>query len=458
MTEPRFFAGAAQVEITPPLGTAIAGDFVPHYARFIHDPLYAKALVMKQDEVTIAIVVVDVCLMATDYMDGIRASIHEQTSIDPNHITLSSTHTHAGGSVIELLGGAVDYQYTRFLSPLIVESVVRAKSAMQPAQMAFGSVSVPDFVLCRRYLMHPNYVPYNPITRQADRVKTNPFGAEDQIVAPTATPDPELSFVALKDHDDQWIAILGNYSLHYVGDWPDDTITADFFGEFAAQLKQKLQADDAFVGVMSNGTSGDVNCWDFQHPDRLPTGHFAKTTLIGEALAQRVAYALPLLSWHRDVPLALRHQTLPVQVRKPSHDEYTRAREEFVAHDLDIQGLKPDYLQRIYDREQVLLSLYPDTIALLIQVIQLGDLYIGALPGEFFAETGLALKAALAPTRYFSISMANAYGGYIPPAHELDRGGYETWRARSSYLEREAESVVRETVVRLARLCALPNE
>ncbi len=37
-------AGAARENITPPLGTIINGDFLPMYAREIHDSLYAKAL------------------------------------------------------------------------------------------------------------------------------------------------------------------------------------------------------------------------------------------------------------------------------------------------------------------------------------------------------------------------------------------------------------------------------
>ncbi len=55
-----FKAGAAKVDITPSLGTLINGDSLPHYARWIHDPLYAKALVMKSGDTMIAFVVVDI--------------------------------------------------------------------------------------------------------------------------------------------------------------------------------------------------------------------------------------------------------------------------------------------------------------------------------------------------------------------------------------------------------------
>ncbi|MBO0936661.1 hypothetical protein J2I47_08910 [Fibrella sp. HMF5335] len=437
-----FLAGAAQVDITPPLGTIVGVDFLPHYARFIHDPLYAKALVMQDGATKTAIVVVDICIMATDYMAAIKTDIHQQTGIEPAHILLASNHNHASGAVVGLLGGAADLTYRARLFPQIVAAVVTANSRLTPAKMATGSVDAPEFVVCRRYQMQPEFVAHNPVTRQPDLVKTNPFGGEHQIIGPVAVPDPELCFLALRGLDDTWIALLANYSLHYAADWPDDSITGDYFGQFAQHLTQELPAGEWFVGIMSNGTSGDVNIWDFRHPDRLPTEHYAKSKLIGTTLAQRVIGALPDLRWSENPAIGVACDDVTVGVRKPSEAELAVATQAFIDNDFDNLSLKKDVTQRIYDREQVLLSHYPDQLPLTVQAIRIGELVIGALPGEFFAETGLRLKEAFAPRPYFSICLANAYGGYIPPAHELDRGGYETWRARSSCMARDAEALI----------------
>jgi neutral ceramidase len=99
----------------------------------------------------------------------------------------------------------------------------------------------------------------------------------------------------------------------------------------------------------------------------------------------------------------------------------------------------------------LLLNEFPDTSILGIQAIKIGNLVIGAMPGEFFAETGLKLKQGINLHNYFTISLANSYGGYVPPAHEIDRGGYETWRARSSFLEHNAEEKIREKLAELIR-------
>ncbi len=52
-------AGAARVNITPPLGTIINGDFLPGYANSIHDSLYARALAFDNGKEKFVFVVVD---------------------------------------------------------------------------------------------------------------------------------------------------------------------------------------------------------------------------------------------------------------------------------------------------------------------------------------------------------------------------------------------------------------
>ncbi len=446
-----FHAGAAKVDITPSLGTIIGADFLPHYARFIHDSLYAKSLVFKENNITVVIIVVDICIMDTDFMDDVKSRIQATTGIEPKNVLLASNHNHAAGDIINLLGGAADVAYKKKLPDLIVESVKLAKDKLQPAKIASGAVDVPEYVRCRRYLMAEGYEAKNPVTRKNDIVKTNPFGGEDKIIGPAAPTDPELSFLAVKSLDDKWISVLANYSLHYVGDWPDDSITGDYFGEFSKQIQEKLGADEDFVGMMSNGTSGDVNIWDFMNPDRFPKEHYAKTKLIGGDLAQKAYEKIKNLTWESEPIISVKYDELTLNIRKPTPEELEIAKQEFIANDFENLSLKSDMIQRIYNREQLLLNEFPDTSTVGVQAIKIGSLMIGALPGEFFAETGLKLKQEVSSNNYFTISLANSYGGYVPPAHEIDRGGYETWRARSSFLEYHAEEEIREKLAGLIR-------
>ena len=63
--------------------------------------------------------------------------------------------------------------------------------------------------------------------------------------------------------------------------------------------------------------------------------------------------------------------------------------------------------------------------------------------------TGLAIKKG-SPHRFtFNMELANGYGGYLPTLEQHQLGGYETWPARSSFLEVGAEAKIRAEMLRL---------
>jgi neutral ceramidase len=449
MNNNQFKAGAAKVDITPPLGTFINGDFVAHYAQLIHDELYAKALVMQQGDKLIAIVVVDICVMPKDFLDEIKSEINRRIGIKPEDILISSTHTHAAGSVASVYLGAADLQYMRKLPALIIKAVELAKQNIRAAKIAWGSVDVPEHVLCRRYKMQDSYMPRNPVTGGRDQIKTNPFGGEDKIIEGTAKTDPQVSFLAVKGTDDKWISLLANYSLHYVGDWDNGTISSDYFGQFSRQIAQKLQAGEDFVGMMSNGTSGNINIWDFMHPKRYPDQKFEKSRLIGGDIAERVCSQLQNAGWDNNPEIAVQYEEVSLNLRKPSSEELAAAERVVMKSNYEGMQITDDTLPLLYAREQVLLNDLPDSLQFPIQAIKIGEGIIGGMGGEIFAETGLWLKEKSPSKTYFSISLANGNAGYIPPLDEHSQGGYETWRSRTSKAEIGAEEIIKNKLLTL---------
>lgn len=444
-----FLAGAAQVDITPPLGTVINGDFVAHIATQIDDPLFAKALVLKSGNVQLVFVVVDICVMGKEFIDEVKSLIEQGLRIKYHQIMISSTHTHAAGSVEEVHLAGADRAYRLKLPRLIFQAVKKAKARLQPAQVAFGGIDAPEHVFCRRYFMREGYEALNPVTGGLDQIKTNPFGAEKKIIEPVAAPDPELGFMAVKSREGQWISLLANYSLHYVGDWDNGTISADYFGFFSRAIGEKLQAGKEFVGIMSNGTSGDINNWDFPGQSGQSQRNFEKSRRIGADLAGKVTDALLDLRWETDPILRVKYGEHAAFRRMPSTEELERARG--IVQEGGFERLVPDRdgWRKIYAREQVLLNEFDPVAVCPLQVFRIGEGMVGGLPGEFFAETGLALKEVMAGRRYFTIGLANGNVGYVPPQKELDRGGYETWRCRISNLEAGAEEKLRQRLLSL---------
>jgi neutral ceramidase len=444
-----FQAGAAQVDITPVIGSFVGVDFLTHYARFIHDPLYSKAIVFDNGETVTAIIVVDICIMPTDLMDEMKVLIESETGIKRENILISSTHTHAAPAVIGLLSCSPDLAYMRILPGMIVQSVKKALANLKPAKICSAKTDVPQHVLCRRYILKEGGVMTNPITGKQDQLKTNPFGQEHLIVGHATPVDPELGLLGIKDLNDNWIAVLANYSLHYVGDWHVDSISADYFGEFSKQIKSKLGASNDFVGIMTNGTSGDINIWDFAKTKNYPTEDLAKTKVIGGDLANAAFEVLQNVSWNSTPTLAVKYKEFTVKVDKPNQDLVEKSTAIVInTENYNHLDLSPESMVKIYAREQVLLSKYPEFSYTAIQAIQVGDQIIGALGGEFFAETGLKLKKEI-EGNFFAICLANTYDGYILPAHEIEKGGYESWRARSSYLVAGSEKLIRNELVKL---------
>lgn len=444
-------AGAAKADITPPLGTFINGDFVSHYAVYIHDSLYAKALVLEQDKTTIAMIVVDICVMPKEFVDEVKAAITKQTGILFQNILISSTHTHAAGSVASVYLAAPDILYMKKLPGLIVQAVSQARQNMRSAKIGFGSVDVPEHLRCRRYLMKEEYKPVNPVSGTIDKVKTNPFGAGHHIVRSVAKPDPQVSFLAVQATDGQWISLLANYSLHYVGDWDNGTISADYFGEFSRQIQQKLKAGDDFVGMMSNGTSADINIWDFENSETYPSGNFKKSEFIGNDVAEKVFQSLGNIQWEEDPVIAVQYEELTVNVRKPGSEVLENAKKIIAKSGYENLQVNEGGLQSIYAREQVLLNEFPDQLSFPVQAIKIGSGMIGGLGAEIFAETGLWLKANSPVKNYFTIGLTNGNLGYLPPAHEMERGGYETWRSRTSKLDEKAEEDVKNKMLQLIK-------
>src|SRR5205823_2403872 len=142
---------------------------------------------------------------------------------------------------------------------------------------------------------------------------------------------------------------------------------------------------------------------------------------------------------------AVAEKEVEFKVRKPSKEEVTRAEQILEkAKGRDLKGI-----EEIYARETVLIAKYPDTVKLKLQAIRIGDLGIAAIPCEVFTEIGLEIKKKSPLKRTFTVSLANGYNGYLPTPAQHALGGYETWRARSSYLEVKASDTVAATVLEL---------
>jgi hypothetical protein len=443
----RFRAGAANSNVSPWLGLSINGNMHDHKATNIHDELHARCLVLDDGQTRLALVVVDSCMVPRDVFDEAKRLVHEHTGLPLDHMLMSATHTHSAPAATGIFQSEPDPAYQKFLATRIADGVRRAINNLAPARIGWGVGEVPEQVFNRRWKMKPGTVLRDPFGGTNDLVKMNPGVGNPDLLEPAGPTDPEVCFISVQSPDGRPIALLANYSLHYCGGVGSGTISADYFGAFADRIQQLLGADrqdPPFVAIMSNGTSGNINNMDFRAGQpKQPL--FGQMRLVGDALAKEV-HRVYQKTQHRDwVPLNVQQTEIKLRVRRPGDDEVERAK-QIIAK---AKGLQMGPVEEIYARETVLMADYPAEVPLVLQALRIGDLAITAIPCEVFVEIGLELKQRSPFKPTFTISLANGYNGYLPTVEHHKLGGYETWRARSSYLEVEAAPKIFDVVLEL---------
>jgi hypothetical protein len=270
----------------------------------------------------------------------------------------------------------------------------------------------------------------------------NPGLQHPDLVEPAGPIDPDVSVLSVRAiKSGRHLAVLANYSLHYVGGVP--ALSGDYFALFADRLRDALgahKADPPFVGIMSNGTSGDCNNINFAKPGPGKQDPYEQAKIVAASVAATAHEACKTIKYVDWVPLRMAQQQLELGVRLPTEADVKKAQDLLAATKDKVLTKLPE----IYARETVLLAKYPAKVPVIVQAIRLGDLAIVANPCESFAEIGLAIKKISPAKMTFTIELANGYNGYLPTPEQHKLGGYETWRARSSYLEVNASVRIME--------------
>lgn len=439
-----FRAGAYAIDITPlELPVIVNGGMTERTADQVVDHLHARCLVLSDGRESIALAVVDSCMMPRALLDEAKQMAQAATGIPTDRILISATHTHSAPSVHGCLGSDVDQPYARFLPGQIAKGIAQAQRNLVPARIGWAVGRDSLNVACRRWLMKPGVAPTNPFGGTSeDLAQMHPGYDNPNALRPTGPVDSDVSVLAVQTRDGRPLALLANYSMHYV---TAPALSADYFGVFCDKVAALVGADPqvspSFMAALSNGTSGDTWLMDYTKDRRREFDYFS----VADHVARAAFEAYQRIEYHDWVPLVMEERRLAVPVRMPSAAEVARARELVQA----FAGRKPQSVPEVYARETILLSEMPPERELKLQAIRLGDLGIAAIPNEVFAMTGLLIKRDSPFATTFTISLANGCEGYIPPPDQHRLGGYTTWRARTSCLEVEAEPKIRSAVLEL---------
>lgn len=437
--------GAAAVDITPlKLPVSMTGGFQDRLAQGVHDRLHARCVVLDDGTTRIALVICDSCLITRDIYDEAKSDAARATNIPENRILTAATHTHTAPTAVPLAQCHPDPDYVNYLTKQLTQSIVAANIQLVPVEIGWGVTPLPGEVSNRRWFVKEEVLQPNPFGGTEDRVRTNPPRGNDLLIKPAGPVDPDISFLTLRDAEHKPVALLANYGLHYVGGIPSAQLSADYFGEFARQIASRLKAEDSFVGIMSNGASGDVNNYNFREP-RPRSEPFVRVQEVAGSVADHVKSAHDDVRFTNKTTIRMSERELKLDIRKPDEAELTRARKMLE------EAADPDRLttHEVYARESLRLSEAKPSVTIKLQTIALGELAIVAIPCEVFAEIGLEIKQKSPYKTTFVIALANGYNGYLPSPKQHALGGYETWRSGWSYLETEASTKMTQTVLEM---------
>ena len=253
------YAGTAKVDITPPEEDAVD---LTNNPMEIHDTIYARVLVLKNDDVSLAIVSLDLILFSSA---KVVADAKAQWGVD--HVILSSTHTHSSMAPQGLIIGGGQPDWTRMGDPeelidwpalsddpwyaetedKIVAAIGVAMGNLFPARI--GSAQSP---------FESYYVTHN-------RRLVNPDGSVTMLWAnpgriPTEPLDPTIRVIRVDDAAGAPRAVLVHYACHPVVLMNAGMLSRDFPGAMADHIEQELGED--CMGMFLQGAEGDIDTYE----------------------------------------------------------------------------------------------------------------------------------------------------------------------------------------------------
>ena len=381
-------AGAAKIDMTPdvkamhvPLGGYAARRAAP--ATGVHDPVFARALVLADGTTKVGIVSLDLCFLPDNLKAEVVRRVQDAgvTGLDSAHLLIAATHTHSAPDPLAMHNGNTfalkgwtpfDAKLLDFTAGKIAEAVVQADRHQVPAQ---AGCSVRDTVDLNR-------------NRRGE-----------------TTVDPALTVLKVTDMNGHPLAAVVDFASHPT--LYDDTmmaVSADWPGVMTAETEQAMGS--GAVCLFLNGAEGDASPKNAE----------------GKTADERVAdyghkvgrVALELLSTMKvrpDASLAAWTQTVVLPPRK--------ANALFLAAAAALGATLPQ-------ARQFVTGLMPERSRL--GFVRIADLLLMGFPCEPTSTLGLTAKAAARRAGFVRpavVALANDWLAYALTPEQYREGKYE---------------------------------
>jgi Neutral/alkaline non-lysosomal ceramidase, N-terminal len=405
---PTLHVGIAETDITPELDRKpvyMAGFGQNRIATGVHDPLRARAIVLREAEKKLALVSLDVVGFFLENVENIRRQLPGFM-----YVLVSSTHNHEGPDTLGLWGpnpftSGVDPAYLKYIEEQAVKAVKIAETRLRPVRARLGVARAPE-------LLHDGREPY---------VKT------DELVA--------LQFLDAQSGQPHGVLVQWNCHPETLAS-KNTELSSDFVGPAVNHLRKRFACPVIYFTGTVGGlmTSLDIDIKD-EKGQVLADGTVAKTERYGRLVGDLADRALatsqpvqltPLAAHHRSVyvPLDNKLYLLGRQLGVLKRPAFEWSGEPSKAQPVGPQTA-PD--RRLCCRTEV-------------AWLRLGELDVACIPGEVYPELVLdkvqdppdsgadfpdapiepAIYKQLHGRHHMLIGLANDELGYIIPKRQWD--------------------------------------
>lgn len=411
-------------DITPPVGYRHGGGYNEVISTGVHDPLYAKAIVLRQEQEAFVLVECDLLSVPLAISSQIRKAASIETNIPVSNIVIAATHNHGSPEYwgplrdlfheqeVSLNGKDIreSIDYPQVLVSRIVRAISSASNTCMPVTADLTVARQEGLAFNRRFHMTDGSVLINPGKRNKS------------IVRPAGPVDEDLPFLLFRDANDGTpkfsFCIFAMHTAVFGG--------TEFGSDFPGHLQKALEAKfgKEFVSLFGEGCAGDVNHIDVRNDQPQPssTEPMRVASILFKTIDTNREHArkIDLFS------LKSKSRTVAVGIVAASEIKLEQSKSLLLNQSsngalfLDLVDAWRNW-HAWHERLE-----HGNSKPLEVQALRLSnDLAIVFLPHEVFVELGMAIKSSSPFRNTVVVSLANDVDYYIPTRKAFEEGSYE---------------------------------
>ncbi|MCM8786427.1 MAG: hypothetical protein NC899_09410, partial [Candidatus Omnitrophica bacterium] len=397
-----FYVGVSEIDITPPVGTLLAGGIRPRISKGIEDPLFVKSIVIETEKgERFTYVVLDLLCLPREIGDKCIKISSEKTGIPEEKIVWTTTHTHTGPYTMPLFGedeSVINKDWLNSLPEKFALSVEKAYNSKKRARM-------------KHIQAFCNSVSHNRRVILKDGRAINTWNLENiniQILGSEGPIDPEIGILFFETFDGEPICLMFYFSLHTNSNF-GEYFSSDYLGIVYSKMKEKFGSD--FVTLFIPGAFANIN------PTR-------KHKEIGEILSEIIIKKFEKPATYIE-KLKINSIKKEILVNFKNFKEDQKGRIE--------KSGWPEWVWEYFEKEvEILRKIGKRETKTLIQSWNIGNIGFVSFPGELFVEWGIKVKKESPFDWTYPVELGGDYIGYLITKKAWKTGGYEPLIARSS--------------------------